>query len=151
MFHGRSSHMKKYTRIILNLSMTLIVSFFISIFFYTIALAAITDITATNNETSSAVVNVGDTGNINPDLTYIEDQSTLSNFTYYFDSDNTEILTVDNNGAYTAIAPGTANINVRVYATSSDSDDYYGVYYYNYSIFSATIQFTVNIDMANVT
>lgn len=113
--------------------------------------AAVYDISANNGETSTASVNVGDTGSIKPNLSYIEDQSAFNNFEYYFDSNNTEILTVDNNGAYTAVAPGTTSVNIHVYSRSSSYDEFYGSYYNTYSIFSATIQFTVNIDMTNVT
>ena len=40
-----------------------------------IAHAAVTNFTVNNNEPATASINVGDTGNIAPNLSYIEDQS----------------------------------------------------------------------------
>lgn len=107
-----------------------------------IAHAAVMNFTVNNNEPAIASIYVGDTGTITPNLSFIEDQTALQYYTYSFDSNNTNILTVDNNGLYTAINPGTVTVNVYVYS---------GDYYYSYPIFTSSIQFTIGIDMTNVT
>lgn len=102
--------------------------------------AATHSLTVNNNETSYANVNAKDTGNIIPNLSFIEDQSALKNFDYSFECYNTDIIQIDNFGNFTAVNPGRATVYIRVYST-----DFY------YTVFSSTLQFTVGIDMTNVT
>ena len=104
--------------------------------------AAVSDITVNKDETATVTVNTGDTGTIRPNLSYVEDQTASDSYIYYYESYDTGILTVDNNGSYSAVSPGTTTVSVKVYSGE------YNTYGY---IFSATIQFTVTIDMTNVT
>ena len=134
--------MSRHVRTIRHLFFCLIFSIMVLLSSHRDSYAATVDIPVSYGEAAIAAVNAGDTGTIIPNLSYIEDQSVLANFSYYFESSDTEILTVDNSGLYTAVYPGTATVYVNVYS---------GDYYNYYLIFSATIQFTVNIDMTNVT
>ena len=115
--------MNRHTYIFKHCMTAIVLTFIIVLSIRVNTYAAVTDIPVSNGMTAAASVNVGDTGSIKPDLSYIEDQSTLSNFTYSFESYDTEFLTVDNNGTYTAISPGTATVNVRVYSIITDYDD----------------------------
>lgn len=105
------------------------------------AIATTHILTVNNNETGYSNVIVNDTGTITPNLSYIEDQSALSTYTYSFSSSDTDIVQIDNSGNFTALRPGNASIYVRVYT---------GDFYY-YNIFSSTMCITVGIDMNKVT
>ncbi len=122
--------------------------------------AAETYFTVNNNEPATAIINVGDTGKIIPNLSFIQDQASLNNYTYYFESNDTSILTVDNTGYFNTLSTGNVSVDIKVYANNYSDYDYYNYYsgynYYNpYSygnlIFTSTISFTVSIDMTNVT
>ena len=134
--------MNKSNSTLMHLCLTFTFSLILLLLCHFKVYAAVSDFSVNKDETTAVTINTGDTGIIRPNLSYIEDQSVIENYRFYYESYDTEILTVDNNGSYTAISPGTTTVSVRVY-----SNDYYS---YN-NIFSATIQFTVNIDMTNVT
>ena len=105
--------------------------------------AATKNISVNNNdETRTVSVNAGDTGKISPNLSYIEDQSVLQNCTYEFESNDTDILQIDNSGNFTALKPGTSKVNINIYIDG---------FYQRTNIFTSTIQFTIGVDMTNVT
>ncbi|MBE5925079.1 MAG: hypothetical protein E7271_11595 [Lachnospiraceae bacterium] len=118
---------------------------FFSLTFFMNSKAATIDFNPNNQDYIPATINVGDTGTIKPNLSFIQDSQSLQSYSYSFSSSDNSILTVDNNGVYQALNNGIASVTINVYS----GYDYYWGNYQNL-IFSATIQFTVNIDMTNV-
>ena len=107
------------------------------------ASAAINNISVNNNDNLSYTINVGDTGIITPDMTTVSNtDNNNSAYSTYYNSSDEEILTVDEFGNYQAINPGSTTVDISVYSKG---------YYYSYKVFTATILFTVNMDMSNVT
>ena len=123
--------------------------------------AAVIDVNIGNDQFTPVSVNIGDTGRIIPDMTTIsntdssntgypyynsDDKDTTDTkdkeYTAYFSSNDTEIITVDNDGNYQALNSGSAIVEISVYEKT---------YYYPVKVFTAQVLFTVNIDMTNVT
>ncbi|MCR5702616.1 MAG: Ig-like domain-containing protein [Lachnospiraceae bacterium] len=130
-----------YKRTLITLSFVV----FLSLAFITNAKAATVDFNPNNQDYVPATINVGDTGTIKPNLSFIQDSQSLESCTYSFSSSDYSILTVDNNGVYQALNTGSASVTINVYS----GYDYWSSY--PNIIFSATIQFTIGIDMTNVT
>lgn len=136
--------------------------------------AATQDITVKNGEELTIPLYIGDTGTINPDLTTItippqdtypdtdsddsdnelpdnpdkakqNAQAYLDSLHFeYTESSSSTVLEFDTQThQYKALQPGTASVTVRAYEPN-DTWNYYPV-------FTATITFTVRVDMTNVT
>ena len=105
--------------------------------------AATKNISIRDNDTLNMSVYIGDSGRITPDLSSIKENS-ASSCSFEFSSDDSDIVEVNEDGTYTAVAPGTTQIYISAY---KDSD----YRYYRSSIFHAVINFTVSADMTNVT
>lgn len=125
--------------------------------YHSYANAAERTISVNNGETLDVTTNVGDTGILSPNLSFIPDPSVIQSYTFEYESDDPSILTVDNNGVYTANSPGITTVSISVYSNENNTGDSSAYYNYNpyassrTTIFTATIDFTVNIDMTNVT
>lgn len=139
-------------------------AFSLSIIYHTNVFAAVNDITVKNNDNLSYSINIGDTGKLSPDMTtvnstntnqdydsyynyfydsyYDETSATDPQYTNYFESNDPDVLSIDDEGNYHAVNAGTTTVYIYVYSKGT---------YYNTKVFSATVTFTVKVDMTNVT
>ena len=105
------------------------------------ATAATTNVPLQNYGAVEMTVKTGDDGLLQPITENLVDTSgqpvTVSAWNYYVQDQ--EVVEVDANGHYRALSPGTVRVSVRGY------DEYYRL------VFSASCQFTVAVDMSNVT
>lgn len=111
-----------------------------------------------NGDETEYCLSVGDTGTLTPD--YNDPDVPVTSWSYT--SSNTSVLSVDESGHFTALAPGYAC--VTIYGSGSYTsvsgydydgyvfeDDYKDHYYDNYNLFEAQCLIRVYPDMSNIT
>lgn len=155
--YERRSTMKQTRTLHRQIFFTLIFVFTTLCVYHVKVTAASQNVSVNNGEALKITMNAGDTGTISPNLSFLPDSSVIQSYTFAYESDDPSIVTVDSNGAYTAISPGTVTVTVSVYSNENNTDNSSGYYYYSTynssrtTVFTATIDFTVNVDMTNVT
>ena len=116
------------------------------------ALAEHVSLSLKNGEEAEYSMSVGDTGTLSPDCS--ETALPVTNWSYY--CSDTDILTIDQSGQFTALAPGRTWVTIYGYGsetvydydTGEEPEEYV---YDSYELFEAQCMITVYPDMSGVT